>query len=55
MTVENKREYRAPKVRTEVIKVGVFGCYGSTGDDGDDDNTWSPINFLAPMFGWCCS
>jgi hypothetical protein len=55
--VEKKRDYKAPKVRTEVIKVGVFGSYGGTGGTGDDDdeNTWSPVNFLAPMFGWCCS
>ena len=52
--MDRKKEYKAPTVRTEVIKVGVFGSYGSS-DEGSEDSTWSPVNFLAPLFGWCCS
>lgn len=52
--MDQKKEYQAPKVRTEMIEVGVFGSYSDNDDDGPND-TWSPVNFLAPLFGWCCS
>lgn len=48
-----KKEYKAPSVRTEKVTIGVFGDYGAGGDDGGTNN--SPVQFLAPFFRLCCS
>lgn len=47
--MKDKKVYQAPQVRTEVIKVGVFGDYGSSGGD------FSPVAYLNPFFRLCCS
>ena len=49
--VKDKKEYKSPQIRTEIIKVGVFGTYG--GDD--DDGNCGPAQFLNPFFRLCCS
>lgn len=49
--VKDKKVYQAPQIRSEVIKVGVFGDYGNTDDGGD----FSPVAFLNPFFRLCCS
>ena len=48
--VKDKKVYQAPQVRTEIIKVGVFGNYGC-----DDPGDFSPVAFLNPFFRLCCS
>ncbi len=48
--MKDKKIYQAPQIRTEIIKVGVFGCYGN---DGGGD--FSPVAFLNPFFRLCCS
>lgn len=48
--MKDKKVYQAPQIRSEVIKVGVFGDYGS-GGTGD----FSPVAFLNPFFRLCCS
>ena len=45
-----RKEYKAPKVSTETVQVGVFGCYGS--NDTGGGNSW--LGFLNPFFGFCC-
>ena len=49
--MNDKKVYQAPQIRTEVIKVGVFGTYGSNGGG----NSFSPIAFANPFFRFCCS
>jgi hypothetical protein len=48
-----KKQYKAPEVRSEQIAIGVFGDYGTTGDGGN--NHVSPLNFWNPLFRICCS
>ncbi len=51
--MEEKKQYKAPEVRSEQIAIGVFGDYGTTDDDGS--NPCSPLNFWNPLFRICCS
>jgi hypothetical protein len=41
---KKRKPYRSPKVKSERLKVGVFGEYGT-----------GPIQQLQPWFGLCCT
>ena len=45
-----KKVYRAPRLTTEKVQIGVFGQYGSSGGIlGTMVGIWNPL------FGLCCS
>ena len=46
-----KKAYNAPKVNTEKVEMGVFGCYG-TGNSLSDALT--PLKFIASLFKVLC-
>ncbi len=48
-----KGNYRAPGIRSEKVDIGVFGSYSD--DDSSGGNSSTPIQFLNPLFHWCCS
>jgi hypothetical protein len=47
-----KRAYIPPKVKTEKVELGVFGCYGSGG--GDIWEQWTPFRFITSLFKVLC-
>ncbi|MBB6479626.1 hypothetical protein [Spirochaeta isovalerica] len=47
-----KKSYIPPKVKTEKVELGVFGCYGSSG--GDFWEQMSPLKFIASLFKVLC-
>ena len=44
--MKKRKVYKTPKVRSEKIKLGVFGAYG--GQSG-------PVQILEPFFSLCCN
>jgi len=51
-----RKAYESPKMRIEVVKTGVYGCYGGgSNDNGGDGPLGSFLGLLNPLFGWCCS
>lgn len=52
--MKSSKVYQAPKVRTEAVNLGVYGCYNNT-TPPDTRPPRSPIRFFNPFFHFCCS
>ena len=44
-----KRIYTTPRIRTEIIAIGMFGSYGD-----DEGGVSPPITMWNPFMGYCC-
>ncbi len=46
-----KKVYVTPKVKSEKVELGVFGCYGTSGSMKD---ALTPFKFIASLFKVLC-